>query len=58
MSTGSIHLNAAPVVLTPENTVQEYLKNMLEKTIGAQKRMNVYGNGGFDLIQNVENLNS
>ena len=31
---------------------------MLEKTIKAQKKMNVYGNGGFDLIQNVETLNS
>lgn len=27
-------------------------------TIEAQKKINIYGNGGFNLIDNVENLNA
>ena len=31
---------------------------MMKETIAAQKRFNVYGSGGFNLIDDVENLNS
>lgn len=58
VSTGAINANAVPVVLTPSNSVQLFLKNMLEKAITSHKKMNIYSNGGFDLIQNIESLNS
>ena len=31
---------------------------MLEEAIQSQKKLNIYQNGGFDLIQNIEKLNA
>ena len=31
---------------------------MMKETIAAQKRYNVYGSGGFNIIDDVETLNS
>ncbi len=31
---------------------------MLEEAISSQKKINIYQNGGFDLIQNIEALNA
>ena len=33
-------------------------KKILEDAILSQKKLNIYQNGGFDLIQNVEKLNA
>lgn len=31
---------------------------MLEEAIQSQKKLNIYQNGGFELIQNIEKLNA
>lgn len=53
VSTGMLTVNAKPLVLQTETTIQEYLKSILEKTIEVQKELNIYSNGGFELIQNI-----
>lgn len=51
-------VSAAPVVLPPDVSIQTYFKKVLVSTIEAQKKMNLYGSGGFNLIDDVETLNS
>jgi hypothetical protein len=52
-STGLLTLNATPIVLPPDVSIQNYFKKILVSTIDAQKKENVYGNGGFNLIDDV-----
>lgn len=51
-------VSATPVVLPPDYSIQTYFKKILLSAIEAQKKMNVYGNGGFNLIDDVETLNA
>lgn len=57
-STGELRVNATPAVLQADISIQNYYKKVLSSTIDAQRKMNVYSNGGFNLIDKVENLNS
>lgn len=53
VSTGQIKVNAVPVVLPSDITIQTYFKKLLIKSIDTQRKMNIYANGGFDLIDKV-----
>jgi hypothetical protein len=41
------------VVLPPDISIQNYFKKILVSTIEAQKKINIYGNGGFNIIDDV-----
>lgn len=58
ISTGAITINASPQILSPDLDVQKYYKQILQEAINAQQKFNVYSTGGFNLINNVETLNS
>lgn len=45
-------------MLAPDVSIQTYFKKVLLSTIEAQKKMNVYSTGGFNLIDDVETLNA
>jgi hypothetical protein len=58
VSTGDLTIGANPIVLKAEISIQEYFKSIMKETIAAQKRYNVYGSGGFNIIDDIETLNS
>ena len=50
VSTGTLSINTQPALLPSDISIQQYYRTILEKAREAQRKINIYSNGGFNLI--------